>query len=254
MENNIIVFDYQGSNIPFELTGNDIMINATEMAKLFPGKRIAEWKRLPSTINYLEAMFDMGFSHFKDGSDLIISNKGSQINGSRGGGSTWMHRLVAIEFARWLSPKFSIWCNMKIDEVINQGYAFRDIEIQRLYQENNNLQGMIQSMQPQVDYYNQVLQGSENTYTLRDICGEGKFKVSYRKLFTLLEQEGYIYYSTTSSGKRVWNLKNPWNKEGYTKVVTILDKTTGKPRNQKRWTEEGRYWIYSIAKKLQIII
>ena len=248
MENNIIVFNYQGSNIPFELTGNDIMINATEMAKPF-GKKISEWKRLPSTQEYLNAILDMGFSRIEN---LIISSKGGSHNGSRGG--TWMYRLVALEFARWLNPKFSIWCNMKIDEIINQGYAFRDVEIQRLYQENNNLQGIIQSMKPQVDYCNQVLQGSENTYTLRDICGEGKFKVSYRKLFALLEQEGYIYYSTTSSGKKVWNLKDPWNREGYTKVITMFDKSTGKPRNQKRWTESGRYWIYSIAKKLQIII
>ena len=73
MENNIIVFNYQGSNIPFELTGNDIMINATEMAKLFPGKEIYEWKRLPSTKSYLEAMFDAGFSRIEN---LIISSKG----------------------------------------------------------------------------------------------------------------------------------------------------------------------------------
>ena len=247
MENNIIVFDYQGSNIPFELTGNDVMINATEMAKPF-GKRPSKWLELPSTKEYLNAICDV---RKLDITQLIISFKGNSKDIQQG---TWFHRLVAIRYAQWLNPYFAVWVDMKIDEIINQGYAFRDIEIQRLYQENNNLQGMIQSMQPQVDYYNQVLQGSENTYTLRDICGEGKFKISYRKLFALLEQEGYIYYSTTSSGERVWNLKNPWNKEGYTKVVTILDKTTGKPRNQKRWTEEGRYWIYSIAKKLQIII
>ena len=250
MENNIIVFDYQGSNIPFELTGNDVMINATEMAKAFgPNKRPSFWLRSQEAKDYISAVINVQNLHIEN---LIITERGGSKFEKRTG--TWMYRLIAIEYARWLNPEFSVWCNMKIDEIINQGYAFRDAEIQRLSQENNNLQGMIQSMQPQVDYYNQVLQGSENTYTLRDICGEGKFKVSYRKLFALLEQEGYIYYSTTSSGKRVWNLKNPWNKEGYTKVVTILDKTTGKPRNQKRWTEEGRYWIYSIAKKLQIII
>ena len=72
MENNIIVFNYQGSNIPFELTGNDIMINATEMAKPF-GKKISEWKRLPSTQEYLNAILDMGFSRIEN---LIISSKG----------------------------------------------------------------------------------------------------------------------------------------------------------------------------------
>ena len=248
--NNLISFDYNGVTIPFELTGNDVMINATEMAKLFPGKRIAEWKRLPSTINYLEAMFDMGFSHFKDGSDLIISNKGSQINGSRGGGSTWMHRLVAIEFARWLNPKFSIWCNMKIDEIINQGYAFRDAEIQRLSQENNNLQGMIQSMQPQVDYYKDVLTYSRLSYSTEQICKELNLGCSSKTLLNKLEEFGYIY--RRQDGK--WFLSAGYDNCGYIIVTTkvVISSKTGKKYSKpvKRWTEEGKHFIWSLKKKL----
>lgn len=40
--NQLINFEYNGYIIPFTLTRNDVMINATEMVKLFPGKRIAE--------------------------------------------------------------------------------------------------------------------------------------------------------------------------------------------------------------------
>ena len=32
-----------------------------------------------------------------------------------------MHEDVAIEFARWLSPAFSIWCNDKIKELLTTG-------------------------------------------------------------------------------------------------------------------------------------
>ena len=238
----LINFDYNGTIIPFELTGNDVMINATEMVKLFPGKRIAEWKRLPSTVNYLEAMFDMGFSHFKDGSDLIISSRGSQVSRSRGGGSTWMHRLVAIEFARWLNPKFSIWCNMKIDEIINQGYAFRDAEIQRL-------NGVIQSMQPQVNYYKDILTYSELSYSTEQICKELNLGCSAHQLLDKLESFGFIY--RRPDGK--WFLSSSYDSCGY--VIVISKVVTSKAGNKytklvKRWTELGKYFIWSLKKKL----
>ena len=245
MNNEILNFNYGGAVIPFALTGSDVMINATEMAKPF-GKEIYEWKRLPSTKSYLEAMFDTGFSRFKDGSDLIISSRGTRGNSSRGGGSTWMHRLVAIEFARWLSPKFSIWCNQKIDEIINQGYAFRDAEIQRLTQENNNLQGMIQSMQPQVSYYNDILTCSENLYSTEQVCKELGLGISSKTLLSKLENIGFIYRRSDNK----WFLSSNYDNLGYLRTITVKDNKTGKPRNLRRWTEEGKYWIWSLRKKL----
>lgn len=238
--NNLLEFEYNGSIIPFALTGNDVMISATEMAKLF-NKRIADWKRLPSTQKYLNALLKVGFSHLDQ---LIISEWGGSNQGT--GRGTWMHRLVAIEFARWLSPMFSIWCNMKIDEIINNGFALRDAEIGRLNSEITNLQIIIQTQQPQVDYYSQVLTTSENLYSTRDIVKELNLGISNTELLRLLEKNNLIF---RSPDKKKWYLREPFDKFGYTKVVTILDKS-GKPRNIKRWTEEGRHWIYSLSKKL----
>ncbi len=34
---------------------------------------------------------------------------------------TWMHEDVAMEFARWLSPAFAIWCNDRIKELLTIG-------------------------------------------------------------------------------------------------------------------------------------
>jgi phage antirepressor YoqD-like protein len=238
--NNLLEFEYNGSIIPFALTGNDVMISATEMAKLF-NKRIADWKRLPSTQEYLNALLKVGFSHLDQ---LIISEWGGSNQGT--GRGTWMHRLVAIEFARWLSPMFSIWCNMKIDEIINNGFALRDAEIGRLNSEITNLQITIQSQQPQVDYCSQVLTTSENLYSTRDIVKDLGLGISNVELLRLLEKNNLIF---RSPDKKKWYLREPFDKFGYTKVVTILDKS-GKPRNIKRWTEEGRHWIYSLSKKL----
>ena len=238
--NELLNFEYNGCIIPFALTGNDVMINATEMAKLF-NKRIADWKRLPSAQEYLSALLKVGFSHLDQ---LIISEWGGSNQGN--GRGTWMHRLVAIEFARWLNPMFSIWCNMKIDEIINNGFALRDAEIGRLTSEITNLQITIQNQQPQVDYCNRVLTTSENLYSTRDIVKDLGLGISNIELLRLLEKNNLIF---RSHDKKKWYLNEPFDKFGYTKIVTIFDKA-GKPRNVKRWTEEGRHWIYSLSKKL----
>lgn len=40
--------------------------------------------------------------------ELVKINKGGINDG------TWMHEDVAIEFARWLSPAFTLWANDRI--------------------------------------------------------------------------------------------------------------------------------------------
>ncbi len=51
--------------------------------------------------------------------DLVQVQGGSPENG----GGTWMHEDVALEFARWLSPKFAIWTNKKIKELMQTGHT-----------------------------------------------------------------------------------------------------------------------------------
>lgn len=109
--NTPIVYVYKGSKISFA-NGKNVMVNATEMAKSF-GKRPAKWLELPSTKEFLAALTDVRKSDFA----LIQTDKG----GVSGGGGTWMHEDVALEFARWLSPAFAIWCNDRIKELLKYG-------------------------------------------------------------------------------------------------------------------------------------
>lgn len=94
MENNIINFDWNGSNISFELSGNGTMINATEMAKAF-GKRPSKWLELPSTKEFINIFLNI---RKLDIEDLIKTERGGSNFGKRHG--TWMHEDIAIEFAR----------------------------------------------------------------------------------------------------------------------------------------------------------
>jgi phage antirepressor YoqD-like protein len=89
------------------------MVNATEMAKPFD-KRPVDWLRLPSTNSFIEELSTVRKSHSDDYQAV------KTINGGANPG-TWMHEDVALEFARWLSPTFAIWCNDRIKELLKVG-------------------------------------------------------------------------------------------------------------------------------------
>lgn len=110
-ENGIIsVFNYNGGNVTFKTEDGVVYVNATEMSKQF-GKRPSKWLELPSAKEFLSTLQTIRKS------DSLVKT----IEGKNGG--TWMHEDVAIEFARWLSPTFSIWCNDKIKELLTTGKA-----------------------------------------------------------------------------------------------------------------------------------
>ena len=46
---------------------------------------------------------------------LVIIKGGSVQNG----GGTWLHPKLAIHFARWLDPKFAVWCDEQIEHIIS---------------------------------------------------------------------------------------------------------------------------------------
>lgn len=135
--NKLQIFNYNGSKITFS-TKNGIMVNATEMAKPF-GKTTKDWLRLQSTqdfINALESVRQISLSQ------LIIIQKGNSKNFKQG---TWMHEDVAIEFARWLSPMFAIWCNDRVKELITGGHS-----IQELYEIIKKQQAQIKQLERKI--------------------------------------------------------------------------------------------------------
>lgn len=110
--NELIKQTFEGQNITFKTIDNVVYVNATEMAKPF-GKFVANFLEKDSTKEYLEEL------------NLIIGNPIIKLVDKQAGryGGTWMHEDVAMEFARWLSPKFAIWCNSKIKELLTTGHS-----------------------------------------------------------------------------------------------------------------------------------
>lgn len=78
------------------------------------GKDFFDWKRLKTSKDYVEALSsDTGIP----GSELLRTQHGGDSKNQ----GTYVHPLIALEVARWISPQFSIWCNTHIKTLIETG-------------------------------------------------------------------------------------------------------------------------------------
>lgn len=125
------IFNYGKEAITFTDENGNVFVNATEMAKPF-GKLPKDWLKTAPTKRFLEALEEhliqkrdsqKDYNPFQndenDDSDLNFF-KMELVKVQHGGAyqGTWFHEDVALEFARWLSPAFAIWCNDRIKEIL----------------------------------------------------------------------------------------------------------------------------------------
>jgi phage antirepressor YoqD-like protein len=244
-------YQYNGYDITF-FKGENLMINATEMAKVF-NRRVNDFLRLKATEDYI---------------DVVSTDTGipatALIQTIRGGGSeqgTWMHEDVAIEFARWLSPRFGKWCNDKIKELMTTGYTKLDSisrkDLAKMLFEAEETkervaamaelqQKQLQEAAPKVKYYESVLQ-SQSTYNTNQIAKElGMSAVTLNKKLRDLG----IQYKQGGT----WLLYAQYENKGYTKTRThIFKDSEGEERTNMRtvWTEKGRLFIHEKLKNVR---
>ena len=118
---NVKVFEYNGTPVKFSTDNeNFVMVNATEMAKKF-GKRAFDWLKIDSTKSFLEAIAE---TKKIVSADLVVVRRGGNDKEAQG---TWMHEDVAFEFARWLDPKFGVWCNDVVKNLIRNRVDFNNM-------------------------------------------------------------------------------------------------------------------------------
>lgn len=196
----IIQYSYEGTPISFSNT-DGLMINATQMAKPF-GKRVADFLNNQQTKDFIAELSEVRKSV---STDLVKVKHGNN-------GGTWMHEDVALEFARWLSPKFAIWCNDRIKELLSQGVATVSDDDDIIAQAMNVLQRrldakqqqlqlaqstietqnhQIQTLTPMADYTREVLQ-STSTFTLTQVAKD----LGMRSVHSLIDfcRQNHILY------------------------------------------------------------
>lgn len=229
-------YEYEGTEITFK-KADGFMVNATEMARAF-GKRPSKWLELPSTVRFINSLRAIRFS---DRSYVQTIN----------GVGTWLHEDVALEFARWLSPRFAVWCNDKIKELLLNGRTTLNnsgSEDRAILQAMNILQTRVakqqeqlQQVAPKINYYKEVLQ-SESTYNTNQIAKEiGMSAITLNKE---LHRLGVQYKQNGT-----WLLYYKYQNRGLTKTKTYTytaangDKKTSM---QTVWTEKGRLFIHEL--------
>lgn len=252
----ITVFQYNGTNISF-LNGEDTTINATEMASAF-NKSVSDWTRQKSTKEFVKTL-----SAVKGipSSALIQTVRGGNEYEKQG---TWMHEDVAIEFARWLSPAFAIWCNDRIKELLSYGMTAMPKTLDEMIDNPDLVIGMAQRLKeeraakelaqkeraealrqlsqtsnqlataaPKADYYDAVIEARE-LYTTLQLAGE--LNMCYRTLRCKLAKLGVV---TTEKGPAILSLGHEdWGEMVMTpgpKKCTFL-----------KWNKLGREKIFAL--------
>lgn len=251
----IKVFSYNGSSVSF-FNGKNVMVNATEMAKSF-GKTTKDWLRTNASLEFINSL-----SAVRQicPSQLVVVKKGNSNEFEQG---TWMHEDVALEFARWLSPAFAIWCNDRIKELLTQGVAtINDDDVTILHamqvlqkrvdekqralefaQETITTQSEQLKLQaPKVKYVDEVLQ-SVNTYTSTQMSKELGLREA-EQLHKILKENGVMF---KQSGQ--WMLTAKYCEHGYTKPrthqFTRNDGSVG-TNTTTVWTEKGRAFLHKV--------
>jgi hypothetical protein len=102
-------FIYQETAIHFLVNPTDanVMVNATEMAKLFDKK----------TKYFLKTEHAKAFIEIAK-----RAPNGAQIIEDRGRNGIYFDRRLALKFAAWLSPEFEFWIYSKIEEITFGNY------------------------------------------------------------------------------------------------------------------------------------
>ena len=108
----IQTFSFSQFSVSFQENG---YLNATAIAKQY-GKRVGDYLRNERTQEYIEALAENLSRTRKitlDKNQLVVVKNGGIGNG------TWLYPKLAVDFARWLNPKFAVWCDEQIEILLN---------------------------------------------------------------------------------------------------------------------------------------
>lgn len=114
------IHNYGDNPITFALEKNNgMMVNATEMAKVF-GKEVFEFVSNEKTKQFIDAALK------PENHELLGIDSETDLIMSRQKAGTYMHRALALKFAAWLSPDFEVWVYATIERILFGKHVERD--------------------------------------------------------------------------------------------------------------------------------
>jgi hypothetical protein len=118
-------FKFNGAVVTFETERGNVMVNATEMAKIF-GKEPEPFMRNENTIQFVKEALKTENSRYlniEKESDLFFSIQKV---------GTFMHRVLALKFAAWLNPAFELWIYATIENLMFGSYKEDDKSLKKI--------------------------------------------------------------------------------------------------------------------------
>ena len=258
MAKEIIKFDYNGNQIPFE-NGSNVMVNLTAMAKAYPDKNLTQIVNSQGIKEYCASLSKLQNYSL---ADLLQVRRGGDNPG------TWAHRLVAIRVAQKLNSDLAVWVDMRIEELLTTGNTSLQPQLPNFnnpaeaarawadqYEKNQTLALEVQQQQetielqqqeltqsaPKVTYYDNHLQ-SVNTQTSTQAAKQ--IGMDAEKLHKKLKEIGIIY---RQSGQ--WILHAPYSTWGMhstrTQTYTRSDGSIG-TSVYTVWTQRGVRFIIAL--------
>nr|DAX86151.1 MAG TPA: KilA protein [Caudoviricetes sp.] len=105
---------FQFNNIPVSFR-DDGYLNATMIASHF-GKLPKDYLKSEQTQQYISVLAENLSVRRK-----ILTKENQIVIVKRGGieQGTWLHPKLAVHFARWLDPKFAVWCDEQIEQILS---------------------------------------------------------------------------------------------------------------------------------------
>lgn len=116
----ITKFEYEGNLITFEFSDGNKMVNATEMIKGFPDKRMNNFLRSQQTKQYILVLQER-YAKKRIADNEAVRDVLRVVKGGLEPQGTWMDEKLALKFAAWLSPYFELWVYDRIYELLTQG-------------------------------------------------------------------------------------------------------------------------------------
>lgn len=197
-----VILKYENTSITFHREGESVMINATEMAKPFGRKkRPALWLRTKQAQEYIK---ELCLAHNSIPTDIL-----NVVNGGKEFG-TWMRRDLVINFSRWLSPAFAVWCDDRIEELLNEGkvsiseQAYNTLtgKISELKNTNKELEAetkkiesKVEELTPDAEFGKSVRHNSDSipVTMFSDFLVSNGCNIGRNQLYEFFRENGYVH-------------------------------------------------------------
>ncbi|MFC1079635.1 phage antirepressor KilAC domain-containing protein [Pasteurella multocida] len=175
-------------------------LNATEIAKHF-NKQVRDYLKTTQTQDYLRALAqNLSVKNILlTENDLVIVKQGGIEQG------TWLHPKLAVNFARWLSADFAVWCDLKIDALMKGEDTPQSVDPMQMLNDPRTLRGLldnytekvlvlehkVEEMKPTVAAFDRIATKTEGSMCITDSAKHLGVKPKF--LFDFLSSQKWIY-------------------------------------------------------------